>query len=429
MVEELTFPVVTSAAHEQSGISGNVPQFSFDDLVVGTRLLGSGAFCRVYAACLLSECDSLDYAIKILRSRSDEKTDRGFETASEDLKNEASLLSTLSHQNIITLKGISRMDEPGRLPFLLLDRLVDTLSSRIRQWREQGRRTFGNTKKKTNGLKERLHDVAIGVANALEYLHKQGIVHRDIKPCNIGFDQYDDRPVLFDFGLARRFQTMVPTRIKEVLQSFNESTVSLSSPDDSISLSEATSCSEYASTHEMSGATATFTDNTGPAGTPRYESVTVSEWANHFTAAAANTSLSSFRYMAPEIARYEQYGASADVYSFAILLWELATLKIPFGKHKTLKAIKLRVVDGRERPSTRNIASKKLQSLLKCCWSDCPEKRPPATWVRIKLEEIVGEPAAQLQPRRCSFMVKERSSLQVIPRRPRTERRRSCPNF
>ena len=408
MVEELAFPVVTSAAHDQSGISGNVPQFSFDDLVVGTRLLGSGAFCRVYAACLLSECDSLDYAIKILRSRSDEKTDRGFETASEDLKNEASLLSTLSHQNIITLKGISRMDEPGRLPFLLLDRLVDTLSSRIQQWRGQGRRTFGNTKKKTNGLKERLHDVAIGVANALEYLHKQGIVHRDIKPCNIGFDQYDDRPVLFDFGLARRFQTMVPTRIKEVLQSFNESTVSLSSPDDSISLSEATSCSEYASTHEMSGATATFTDNTGPAGTPRYESVTVSEWANHSTAIAANTSLSSFRYMAPEIARCEQlYGASADVYSFAIILWELATLKIPFGKHKTLKAIKLRVVDGRERPSTRNFGSKKLQSLLKCCWSDSAGKRPPVARVRIKLKEIVEELAAQLQPRGGAFTIKK----------------------
>lgn len=109
--------------------------------------------------------------------------------------------------------------------------------------------------------------------------------------------------------------------------------------------------------------------------------------------------------MAPEIARCEQYGTAADVYSFSILLWELATLQIPFRKYRTLESLEIRVVDGQERPSTRSIPNKNLQNLLKCCWSDSPEKRPPVALVRIKLEEIVEELTKQ-QPRR-TFMIKE----------------------
>ncbi|CAE7533552.1 HT1 [Symbiodinium microadriaticum] len=38
----------------------------------------------------------------------------------------------------------------------------------------------------------------------------------------------------------------------------------------------------------------------------------------------------SLRYMAPEVALRKPYNEKADVYSFAILLWQMGRDKVPF---------------------------------------------------------------------------------------------------
>ncbi|HEX4425669.1 MAG TPA: serine/threonine-protein kinase [Terriglobales bacterium] len=48
---------------------------------------------------------------------------------------------------------------------------------------------------------ERAVRIAVGIAEALEYIHKHGVVHRDLKPENIMIDA-DDNIKLIDFGIA-----------------------------------------------------------------------------------------------------------------------------------------------------------------------------------------------------------------------------------
>ena len=56
-----------------------------------------------------------------------------------------------------------------------------------------------------------------GVAGALQVLHDQGMVHRDVKPQNILVRKKDGEMILADFGLARRFDDIQITRTGQVV--------------------------------------------------------------------------------------------------------------------------------------------------------------------------------------------------------------------
>jgi len=81
------------------------------------------------------------------------------------------------------------------------------------------------------------------------------------------------------------------------------------------------------------------------------------------------------RYMAPEVAKQQPYNSKVDVYSFTMILWEMLTLKPPFG-HMSMKSFRKSVIFGNQRPKIDSKWPEELKELLVQGWSTDINKRP-----------------------------------------------------
>jgi serine/threonine protein kinase len=142
--------------------------------------LGHGGMSEVYKG----QHEQLDrmVAVKVLHPfLADEE---GFVVR---FKREARIVATLRQQNIVQVFDFDYNEELG-IYYMVME-YID-----------------GPT------LKTRLNDgplpvevvarIGIAIAEALEYAHQRGMVHRDVKPANIMFIS-DEQPVLTDFGIAK----------------------------------------------------------------------------------------------------------------------------------------------------------------------------------------------------------------------------------
>jgi serine/threonine protein kinase len=142
------------------------------------------------------------YALKRIDRKLIMKKDATFVTGVIDLVMESKYLSAIQHKNIIDIHGASSSHPCSDSFFIILEKMHCTLNERMRFWKRNNRLNSSlDMGDHDEGLLKRLK-VAGDICSAVTYLHSRGIIYRDLKPENLGFDINDDVK-LFDFGLAR----------------------------------------------------------------------------------------------------------------------------------------------------------------------------------------------------------------------------------
>ena len=149
-------------------------------------------------------------------------------------------------------------------------------------------------------------DVAVG----MEYLHSQGVEHRDLKALNVLLTD-DDRCKVSDFGLSK--------------------------------------CEEL-----RTAATSTL----GQAGTPAF--------------------------MAPEFLDENIFSEASDVYSFAIVMWEIWSRQVPWSGLRPMQIMKK--VDKGERPPIPAGMPAELRELMVRAWAHNAGERPTFEELAAKLK-------------------------------------------
>jgi hypothetical protein len=146
--------------------------------------LGQGAMGAVYRARHLPT--GAPCALKLLHVSRFASTD-----AVARFEREATLVRRLRHPSLVEMLDFGRADHG--VPYVVMELLVgETLEQRLAR---QGVVAWPEVLR-----------IADGVGGALAMAHASGLVHRDVKPANIMLadGQHGSRPVLIDFGLAKR---------------------------------------------------------------------------------------------------------------------------------------------------------------------------------------------------------------------------------
>lgn len=100
----------------------------------------------------------------------------------------------------------------------------------------------------------------------------------------------------------------------------------------------------------------------------------------------AKTMCGTTGWVAPEVLAEEGYTEKADVYSFAIILWELLTRKIPYAGKNTMQVV--RSVDRGERLAIPDYCPPEYAQLISDCWATDPAQRYSFVEVLQKMEKM-----------------------------------------
>jgi serine/threonine-protein kinase PpkA len=140
------------------------------------KLFAQGGMASIY----LAEQDSLKrkVVLKFLNADLDESIKKSF-------IDEGRIIASLKHPNVITIFDVVHGDENNFISMEYLEGgdLKERLKTRINAYEALS--------------------IICKIADALHFIHKQGVIHGDIKPANILFRR-NNTPILTDFGVSRR---------------------------------------------------------------------------------------------------------------------------------------------------------------------------------------------------------------------------------
>ena len=141
--------------------------------------IGEGGTSFVYS--YKSKKNNRIVAVKVLKAefRDDPDYTRRF-------IREALITKKLNHTNVVKIFNVS--NENNHDKYIIMEYLEETLSHKIMRYKIIP--------------PQKVMEIGRQIASALYYAHRNGIVHRDVKPANIMFRR-NGTPVIVDFGLAR----------------------------------------------------------------------------------------------------------------------------------------------------------------------------------------------------------------------------------
>ncbi|RIA80947.1 kinase-like domain-containing protein [Glomus cerebriforme] len=97
-------------------------------------------------------------------------------------------------------------------------------------------------------------------------------------------------------------------------------------------------------------------------------------------------------YIAPEVLNKDPYSEASDIYSFAMILWEVGTGEKPYADISYDNALAVQIIKG-QRPEIPKEIPECYANLIRQCWNTNPKERPTALEIKaiiMRWQSVLG---------------------------------------